>query len=79
MTPDYALQGKTVVLTGAAGGIGLGLAQAFAAQGVRLLLLDRAAAPLQALVDSLAAHTEVLTAACDLGDDAQVAALAARL
>lgn len=68
-----------MVLTGAAGGIGQGLAQAFAAQGVRLLLLDRVAAPLQALTESLVITGEVLTAVCDLGDDAQVAALAARL
>ena len=68
-----------MVLTGAAGGIGQGLAHAFAAQGVRLLLLDRVAAPLQALAESLAGHAEVTTAACDLSDDAQVAALAARL
>ncbi|MCM2342439.1 SDR family oxidoreductase [Rhodoferax sp.] len=73
------MQGKTVVLTGAAGGIGQGLAHAFAAQGVRLLLLDRAAPALQALAESLPAHIEVMTAVCDLGDDAQVAALAARL
>lgn len=68
-----------MVLTGAAGGIGQGLAQAFAEQGVRLLLLDRAAAPLQALAETLASHGEVTSAACDLGDDAQVAALAVRL
>ncbi|MDO8320437.1 SDR family NAD(P)-dependent oxidoreductase [Rhodoferax sp.] len=79
MKPDYALQGKTVVLTGAAGGIGQGLAHAFAAQGVRLLLLDRAAPALQALAESMPAQAEVLTAVCDLGDDAQVAALAVRL
>jgi len=68
-----------VVLTGAAGGIGQGLAHAFAAQGVRLLLLDRAAPALQALAESMPAQAEVLTAVCDLGDDAQVAALAVRL
>lgn len=79
MKPNYALQGKTVLLTGAAGGIGQGLAQAFAAQGVRLMLLDRQAAALQTLADTLAAQTEVHTAVCDLGDDAQVAALAGRL
>lgn len=79
MKPNYALQGKTVLLTGAAGGIGQGLAQAFAAQGVRLMLLDRQAASLQTLAETLAAQTEVHTAVCDLGDDAQVAALAERL
>ena len=68
-----------MVLTGAAGGIGQGLAHAFAAQGVRLLLLDRAAPALQALAESMPAQAEVMTTVCDLGDDAQVAALAARL
>jgi NAD(P)-dependent dehydrogenase (short-subunit alcohol dehydrogenase family) len=77
--PNYALQGKTVLLTGAAGGIGQGLAQAFAAQGVRLLLLDRQANALQVMAETLATQTEVHTAVCDLGDDAQVAALAERL
>jgi NAD(P)-dependent dehydrogenase (short-subunit alcohol dehydrogenase family) len=86
---NYALRGKTVVLTGAGGGIGRGLAQAFAAQGVRLMLLDRDAATLQTLALELAAPSganqtdrdifEVHTAVCDLGDDAQVAALAERL
>lgn len=68
-----------MVLTGAAGGIGQGLAHALAAQGVRLLLLDRAAPTLQVLAESMPAQAEVLTAVCDLGDDAQVAALADRL
>ena len=79
MKPNYALQGKTVLLTGAAGGIGQGLAQAFAAQGVRLMLLDRQATTLELLTETLATQTEVHTAVCDLGDDAQVAALAERL
>jgi 3-hydroxybutyrate dehydrogenase len=79
VTPSYALQGKTVVLTGAGGGIGRALAHAFAAQGARLLLLDRDGAPLQLLADELAAQTEVSTTVCDLSNDAQVAALASRL
>ena len=79
MRTSYALQDKTVLLTGAAGGIGQGLAQAFAAQGARLMLLDRHAESLQRLADTLAASSEAHTAVCDLGDDAQVAALAERL
>ena len=79
MRPSYALQDKTVLLTGAAGGIGQGLAQAFAAQGARLMLLDRHAESLQCLADTLAASCDAHTAVCDLGDDAQVAALAGRL
>ncbi|HAL37508.1 MAG TPA: NAD(P)-dependent oxidoreductase [Polaromonas sp.] len=79
MKPSYALRGKAVVLTGAGGGIGRALAHAFAAQGARLLLLDRDAAHLQRLAEELASPTEVSTAVCDLSDDAQVASLASRL
>lgn len=45
----YALEGRTVLVTGAAGGIGRALASAFAEQGARLLLLDRDAAGLKDL------------------------------
>jgi NAD(P)-dependent dehydrogenase (short-subunit alcohol dehydrogenase family) len=76
LKPNYALQGKTVVLTGAAGGIGQGLARAFARQGVRLVLLDRVAAPLLALADILRADTEVHTAICNLTSDIEVSELA---
>lgn len=79
MKPRYALQGKAVLLTGAGGGIGRALAHAFAAQGARLLLLDRDATHLQRLADELASPAEVSTAVCDLRDDAQVASLASRL
>ena len=44
MTVRYGLEDRTVLLTGAAGGIGRALARAFAAQGARLLLVDREAA-----------------------------------
>jgi len=76
---DYALRDKTVVLTGASGGIGRGLARAFAAQGVRLMLLDREAAALQTLQQELADFPQVDAAVCDLGHDQQVAQLAERL
>jgi NAD(P)-dependent dehydrogenase (short-subunit alcohol dehydrogenase family) len=79
MKPDYALRGKTVVLTGAGGGIGRGLAQAFAAQGVRLMLLDRDATTLQTLAKELTTLADMDTSVCDLGNDAEVAALATRL
>ncbi len=76
--PSYGLQGKTVLITGAAGGIGSALARAFLAQGAQLMLLDRAAAPLDALVESL--HSSLVhSAVCDLGSDAEVAAVAARV
>lgn len=67
------------MITGAGGGIGSALAQAFAQQGARLMLLDRDGAALKRLAHALALHPDVETAVCDLGDDAQVAALAANL
>jgi NAD(P)-dependent dehydrogenase (short-subunit alcohol dehydrogenase family) len=39
---DTALEGKTVLVTGAAGGIGRALAEAFAAEGANLLLTANA-------------------------------------
>lgn len=75
MAVDHGLQGKTVLITGAAGGIGQALARAFAAQGVRLMLLDRAGTGMQALATELGS----LATECDLGNAAQVAAVAAQV
>jgi NAD(P)-dependent dehydrogenase (short-subunit alcohol dehydrogenase family) len=77
-TQSYGLQGKTVLITGAAGGIGSALSRAFLAQGARLMLVDRAAGPLDALVDALHSH-QVHSAVCDLSSDAEVAAVAAQV
>lgn len=49
MAPRYGLEGKVVLITGAAGGIGRALASAFAAQGAQLVLVDRDTARLQSL------------------------------
>jgi NAD(P)-dependent dehydrogenase (short-subunit alcohol dehydrogenase family) len=78
MTVRYGLEGRTVLITGAAGGIGRALARAFAAQGARLLLVDREAAALDALVESLHSH-RVHSAVCELGSDAAVADVAAQV
>ena len=75
----FALRDKTVLITGAAGGIGSALASAFAKQGARLMLLDRAQAPLLELSHQLSGITEVRSAVCDLGDNNAVAAVAAEL
>ena len=76
MTPSYALDGKVVLITGAAGGIGRALAAAFAQQGARLVLVDRATDALRALADRLGMRVDVATQVCDLNDDAAVAPLA---
>jgi 3-hydroxybutyrate dehydrogenase len=79
MSTMFGLQGKGVLITGAAGGIGSALAHAFAGQGAKLMLLDRVAAPLHDLADQLRPLTDVCSAVCDLGDDEAVAAVAAQL
>ena len=64
---DFA--GKTVVVTGAGGALGSGLATAFTAAGATVIGVDRAAPDERALVSGVRYET------ADLGDDSQVAAL----
>jgi NAD(P)-dependent dehydrogenase (short-subunit alcohol dehydrogenase family) len=69
------LRDRTIVLTGAAGGIGSALARRFAAEGPRALVLadlDRSAA--QAVADPLGA----LAVACDVSREEEVRALVDR-
>ncbi len=75
MNLDYT--GKTVLLTGAASGIGKGLARAFAEQGARLELLDRNGEALAAVADELHNLTAVTINTLDLSDSAAIAAFAA--
>lgn len=82
MTQSYGLQGRVVVLTGAASGIGRALAQAFAQQQAELVLLDRAWGALQDVakgIEGLAPLCKVHAYCCDLSDDAAVQAVAARI
>lgn len=70
------LQGKTVLITAAAQGIGRASALACAAEGARVIATDINAALLQSLAQSHPAiHTEIL----DVRDNAAVLALAERL
>jgi len=77
VTSNYGLQGRTVVVTGAATGIGRGLATAFAAQGATLALLDRDAERLAQVAADLATTTRVHHFAADLNDDADTVRAAA--
>lgn len=79
MTQSHGLQGRVVVLTGAASGIGRGLAQAFAQQQVELVLLDRASDALQDVAKGLAPLCKVHSHDCDLSDDTAVQAVAASI
>ena len=76
MPQNYGLQGRTVVITGAASGIGYALTHAFAAQEANLVLVDRNAAGLQEVVSSISSQCKVDAFECDLCDDASVARFA---
>lgn len=68
--------GNLAVVTGAAGGIGLAAARAFAAAGMRVVLVDRSGEALEAAaasIDGAIAHT------VDVSDRAAMHALAGRI
>lgn len=66
------LTGRTVLLTGATGGIGHAIARALHREGAKLLLTGRRAD----VLEPLAAETGGRAIACDLGDPAEVDRLA---
>lgn len=74
---DY--RDRCVVISGAASGIGKGLAEAFAAQGAHLLLLDRNAEALALVCEQLGAHVQVQAWPVDLNQDDQVSGCAEAL
>jgi len=71
----YALAGKTVMVTGAGRGIGRAIAQAYAAQGCRLIAVDRDAAALQEAQAGFSAAPDIKTIVCDLARESDVARL----
>ena len=61
------LQGKTAVITGGASGIGLGMARAFAARGMNLVIGDLDAAAMQAAEQEFTGQgVDIITQACDV-------------
>ncbi len=72
------LQGKIAVVTGAASGIGLALSKRFAAEGMKLVMVDIEPKALEQAITQLPAGTEVLSSVTDVSDEAQMDALAAR-
>jgi len=72
------LNGRVAVVTGGASGIGFGLASAFAAEGMKVVVGDIEEPALDDAVAKLeASGAEVLGLRTDVSDDASVAALAA--
>jgi len=66
--PNYALAGKTVMVTGAGKGIGRAIARAFAAQGCRLIAVDRDADALKEAAKAFTGAAATRAVRCDLGD-----------
>src|ERR1700719_1090041 len=69
-SPTLRLDGKTAAVTGGASGIGLAIAQTFAAAGASIRILDLSGERAEAAAQSIAAAGGKSTAhACDLSDE----------
>ncbi|WP_249011486.1 SDR family NAD(P)-dependent oxidoreductase [Conexibacter sp. DBS9H8] len=71
---DLQLSGKRAVITGGSRGIGLAVARALAAEGVRVALVARDGDALARAVTEVGAGA--IAAVCDTGEDAAVSAMA---
>jgi NAD(P)-dependent dehydrogenase (short-subunit alcohol dehydrogenase family) len=70
----YGLEGKVAIVTGAAAGIGRGIAERLISEGCLVTLVDREAAALEDTTSTLhALHGGVLSVECDVADAADVA------
>jgi NAD(P)-dependent dehydrogenase (short-subunit alcohol dehydrogenase family) len=70
------LQGKTAVVTGAASGIGLALCEAFAAEGMCVVMADVDRARLREAADHITSEADILAVATDVTRYDAVTALA---
>ncbi len=79
MNNPLDFSGKVALVTGAASGMGLATAQAFAEAGAAVVLADFKEDAVKAAAEELvAAGHKALAVRCDVSDDAQVAALVER-
>ena len=79
MNPTYDFSGQVALVTGAAAGMGLDTARAFATAGAAVVLADVNEQALSTATDELnAAGHRALGVTCDVADEAQVAALVDR-
>jgi NAD(P)-dependent dehydrogenase (short-subunit alcohol dehydrogenase family) len=80
MPDPFSLQDHTILLTGAAGLFGRGLATAIADAGATLIIASRSADKLQKVADEETARgRKVFAEGFDQGDESSIAALKARL
>jgi NAD(P)-dependent dehydrogenase (short-subunit alcohol dehydrogenase family) len=76
---NISFEGKVALVTGAASGLGLATAKAFAAAGASVALADWHADAAGAAAEELTAQgCKAIAIACDVADDAQVEAMVAR-
>jgi len=76
MNPTYDFQGQVALVTGAASGMGLVTAQAFAEAGASVVLADVQEGALRDATEGLtAAGHKAIAVPCDVSDEAQVAAM----
>jgi len=79
MSVNYDFTGQVALVTGAASGMGLATARAFANAGAAVTLADVSEAALQKAVDDItAAGGKAIGVVCDVADETQVAAMVER-
>jgi len=79
MTIVYDFKGQVALVTGAASGIGLATARAFANAGAAVTLADLNEAALEQAVDEItAAGGKAIGVVCDVSDESRVAAMVER-
>ncbi|HTW15411.1 MAG TPA: SDR family oxidoreductase [Nocardioides sp.] len=71
------LEGRVAIVTGAARGVGAGIARAFAKEGARVVVVDLDEEGAAGVVAELTPYAEALALRCDIRDSAQVDACVA--
>jgi NAD(P)-dependent dehydrogenase (short-subunit alcohol dehydrogenase family) len=75
---NISFEGKVALVTGAASGLGLATAKAFAASGASVALADWNEEAVRSTAETLSAEgKKVIAIACDVADEAQVEAMVA--